>query len=295
MDTKAKIESALGKIKADIILRGGLVANVLTKEILESDVVITAGYISHVGKNSTGFEDKKTKEHLAESLGFILYAGKHMDKLITNMLVYSEDGVKDKNLYDLKSLINEVRSILKDEIEKSQAQIIFPQEDAFVYVNKILFIQVLFNLINNSIKYKDANRKPEIYIAFEHTEKETKFTHGDTITIEMGVFIPSEYRSFMVSIAFINYKKEYVAQCHSKYNKFILKNDNKKKMIKITIPHLILNPGEYTLTIIIFDSETKKYLGWYPNLYPFKVKGDFFGGTDIQLVGKWEQINIKND
>ncbi|MHA1346727.1 MAG: adenine deaminase [Candidatus Heimdallarchaeaceae archaeon] len=61
MDTKAKIEIALGKIKADIILRGGVVVNVLTKEILESDVVITAGYISHVGKDTADFEDKKTR------------------------------------------------------------------------------------------------------------------------------------------------------------------------------------------------------------------------------------------
>ena len=61
MNTKAKIESALGKIKADIILRGGLVANVLTKEILESDVVITTGYISHVGKDTADFEGKKTR------------------------------------------------------------------------------------------------------------------------------------------------------------------------------------------------------------------------------------------
>ncbi|MCK4896866.1 MAG: adenine deaminase, partial [Candidatus Heimdallarchaeota archaeon] len=61
MNTKTKIEIALGKTKADIILRGGLVANVLTKEILESDVVITAGYISHVGKDTSDFEDKKTR------------------------------------------------------------------------------------------------------------------------------------------------------------------------------------------------------------------------------------------
>ncbi|MHA1418760.1 MAG: adenine deaminase, partial [Candidatus Heimdallarchaeaceae archaeon] len=40
---------------------GGVVVNVLTKEILESDVVITAGYISHVGKDTADFEDKKTR------------------------------------------------------------------------------------------------------------------------------------------------------------------------------------------------------------------------------------------
>ncbi len=61
MDTRAKIEIALGKTKADIILRGGLIANVLTKEILESDVVITAGYIGHVGKDTSDFEGKKTR------------------------------------------------------------------------------------------------------------------------------------------------------------------------------------------------------------------------------------------
>jgi len=147
----------------------------------------------------------------------------------------------------------------------------------------------------NTISREGETQLDSVVIYNKSSKKETKFTHGDPITIEMGIFIPLEYRSFMVSIAFINYKEEYVAQCHSEYNKFTLKNNNKKEIIKITIPHLILNPGEYTLTIIVFDSKTKKYLGWYPNLCPFKVKGDFFGGTDIQLVGKWEQTNVKND
>jgi len=147
----------------------------------------------------------------------------------------------------------------------------------------------------NTIYREGEARLDSVVIYNKSSKKETKFTHGDPITIEIGIFVPSEYRSFMISVAFINYKQEFVAQCHSEYNKFTLKNNNKRETIKITIPHLILNPGEYTLTIIVFASKTKKYLGWYPNLYPFKVKGDFFGGTDVQLVGKWEQTNIKND
>ncbi|MCP4157579.1 MAG: ABC transporter ATP-binding protein [bacterium] len=117
-----------------------------------------------------------------------------------------------------------------------------------------------------------------------------EFMHGVPLTIEMVVSIPSQYTSFDVSIAFINYEEEYIAQCHSRYNRFTLKNNDRKEIIKTTIPQLILNPGEYTLTVIISDTKTNRYLGWYQKLSPFKVKGNFYGGTNVQLLGKWEQI-----
>lgn len=206
-----KLENIVAQQKSELIIKNQRLEkfNHMISHDLKNSLNSIIG-MSDISLHSISeLEDKKTKEHLAESLGFILYAGKHMDKLITNMLVYSEDGVKDKNLYDLKSLINEVRSILKDEIEKSQAQIIFPQEDAFVYVNKILFIQVLFNLINNSIKYKDANRKPEIYIAFEHTEKETKFTLKDN-----GIGIEEENLSKVFNLSFREEKANQKTEGH---------------------------------------------------------------------------------
>lgn len=60
LETGKIIQAASGEIKADIILRGGNVANVYTKEIIKADVVITNGKIVHVGSESLDFEDSKT-------------------------------------------------------------------------------------------------------------------------------------------------------------------------------------------------------------------------------------------
>ena len=59
-DTLEIIEAALGKRKADIILRGGNVVNVYTKEILRNDIVITDGLVVHVGQNTDFFEGENS-------------------------------------------------------------------------------------------------------------------------------------------------------------------------------------------------------------------------------------------
>ncbi len=58
--TQDTINAALGKKKADLILRGGKVVNVYTREILQNDVVITDGVIVHIGENTSFFEDEKS-------------------------------------------------------------------------------------------------------------------------------------------------------------------------------------------------------------------------------------------
>ncbi len=60
MDTKKLISASLGEIDADIILRGGKIVNVYTREILESDIVIADDKIVHVGNQSKDFVGKNT-------------------------------------------------------------------------------------------------------------------------------------------------------------------------------------------------------------------------------------------
>ncbi len=60
LDTHEIIKAASGKIKADIILRGGDVVNVYTRELIKADVVITKGRIVYVGLASLDFENTET-------------------------------------------------------------------------------------------------------------------------------------------------------------------------------------------------------------------------------------------
>ena len=61
LETYELIEAASGKIKANVILRGGDVANVYTRELIKADVVITRGRIIHVGLLSQDFENTQTE------------------------------------------------------------------------------------------------------------------------------------------------------------------------------------------------------------------------------------------
>ena len=61
MNTKEKIRMSLGKIKGDIILKGGKIANVLTREIITTDVVISGEYIAYVGNDTLDFEGSNTR------------------------------------------------------------------------------------------------------------------------------------------------------------------------------------------------------------------------------------------
>ena len=61
MNTKSIIESAMAKIKADIIFRGGKYVNVYTKELLTSDIVVTDNKIVYVGNDTIEFEGEQTQ------------------------------------------------------------------------------------------------------------------------------------------------------------------------------------------------------------------------------------------
>ncbi|MHA1115249.1 MAG: adenine deaminase [Candidatus Heimdallarchaeaceae archaeon] len=61
MRTEEIISYAMAEKKASLILRGGKVANVYTRELIDADVVITDNYIVYVGKNTEDFEGEETQ------------------------------------------------------------------------------------------------------------------------------------------------------------------------------------------------------------------------------------------
>jgi len=59
--TEEIISYAMADKKASLILRGGKVANVYTRELIDADVVIADNYIVYVGKNTDDFKGEKTQ------------------------------------------------------------------------------------------------------------------------------------------------------------------------------------------------------------------------------------------
>jgi len=129
----------------------------------------------------------------------------------------------------------------------------------------------------------------KIYNA-QKTETET-LQYGDSMTISFDVKVAPEYKNFIVSITFVNQIMQLVAQCHSDYNNVVLENNGHLKTMQITIPKILFNPGNYSVNVIIFDETNRKILAWYPESKRFKIKGEFVGNADFQLIGSWKTCN----
>ena len=121
-----------------------------------------------------------------------------------------------------------------------------------------------------------------------NNEESETFQYGDPMTISFDVKVSPKYETFLVSITFMNQAMQLVAQCHSGYNNVVLKNGGHSKNIQIRIPKVLLNPGMYTVNVIIFDKTNRKHLAWYYRVKKFRVEGNFFGGANLQLEGNWK-------
>ena len=86
----------------------------------------------------------------------------------------------------------------------------------------------------------------------------------------------------------MNQSMELIAQCHSRYNFRLFRNNGELQCIKLTISEILLNPGKYFVNVIVFDSSNQRHLAWYRGIKSFAVEGDFVGSANIQLVGIWE-------
>ena len=125
----------------------------------------------------------------------------------------------------------------------------------------------------------------EIY-STNNKESET-FQYGNPITISFDVKVLPKYEFFLVSIGFKNQESQLVAQCNSGYNSVKFRNDGALKHIEIKIPKLLLNPGYYTLGLIIYDQTNTKYLYWHYAIKKLYIVGDFVGTAPTQWEGEW--------
>jgi len=131
----------------------------------------------------------------------------------------------------------------------------------------------------------------DLRILDKYGNDSTEFRSNDLMQIIFDVNISKKYEEFLISVTFMSQEINSVAQCHSKYNNFILRNDGNKKSIMIEIDNLILNPGKYYLNIIAFDKDNTLHLAWHYAARKITVVGDFHGGAPVQFSPKWKVID----
>lgn len=92
-------------------------------------------------------------------------AGERMQDLITQLLNFSRfegrDFLLEKNIFDVIQEINKVIERVEHHAEKKNQTIVknFNPDKAFIFADSILFAQIIENLLTNSIKYSERNKK----------------------------------------------------------------------------------------------------------------------------------------
>jgi two-component system OmpR family sensor kinase len=126
-------------------------------------------------------------ETLMEFFNTIQSETNHLHRLLNDLLDFSKLELKTLNLektnFDINELINEICNTLEDFAKKNEVNIIFDNEKSLeVFLDRTRMRQVIFNLIQNAIKYSDKR-------------KEEKFVKIQTRTVNQELIIEIEDNS----------------------------------------------------------------------------------------------------
>lgn len=127
-------------------------------------------------KSYTQLLEKKYKSNLDPTadnfINFIIDGSTRMQNLIRDLLEYSRVKTKETSYKEesLEEIVKTVTSILHISISENNAEIIYDKLP-YIVCDKLQIIQLIQNLISNSIKFRSSNN-PQIHISAQENESE---------------------------------------------------------------------------------------------------------------------------
>ncbi len=148
----------------------------------------------------------------------------------------------------------------------------------------------LFPLEESSVTGSGEAKLHSLTIQGPKQDDAVRVSYGQPFVCDLSLSVDASHKSFVISTTFMNQDLQLVAQCQSSYNKQILNNTGKPMDIQLTIPQLMLNPGKYAFSILVYDSDNKKQLLWHHCIQNMQVVADFIGGAPVQWQGQWSVL-----
>jgi signal transduction histidine kinase len=127
------------------------------------------GYLKRLLTKHNDHFDPTDKEHI----GIILAMTDNLQSMIDGILILSNLNNEKflKKIMNFEAIINNVKRNLSAKIIESNAIIHFPKKLPKILGHQSLIEQLFSNLIINSIKFKKEGTYPEIFINWEHINK----------------------------------------------------------------------------------------------------------------------------
>jgi len=167
-------------------MKNDLISNI-THEL--KTPIATVGVAIEALKNFNAIQDpQRTKEYLDISQNELQRLGLLVDKVLKlSMLEKREIEVKF-GLFDLKEVVNEVIASLRLQIEKYNARVtVDANGDTNIKGDRLHFLSVVFNLLDNALKYSKGNTDIHVVLNEEAGNLVMKVTDN-------GIGIPAVYK-----------------------------------------------------------------------------------------------------
>jgi two-component system phosphate regulon sensor histidine kinase PhoR len=142
-------------------------------------------------RNFGGIQNpERTKEYLDISASELQRLSLLVDKVLKLSLFENRELELKKEVFDLKQLTEEVLNTMKLQFDTHHAKVEFDVEGNYfsVHADRLHITSVIFNLLDNALKYSNAN--PEINIRLQH--------RTDTIVLQVedkGIGIAPDFKS----------------------------------------------------------------------------------------------------
>jgi light-regulated signal transduction histidine kinase (bacteriophytochrome) len=131
---------------------------------LQEPLRMVTGFLSQLEKKYKDRLDENARKYIHLAVD----GAARMRKIILELLEYSRAGseLKEAQRIDLNELLAEVEALNKSDIEAAGAKL-YSQGLPIIYSHRAPLVQVLQNLLSNSLKYRHPDRKPEISVHAE--------------------------------------------------------------------------------------------------------------------------------
>jgi len=129
------------------------------------------GFVSLYDKSRPGTEQN------AQIVGYVETASNHLDDILSDLnfiLRNRERALENKLELNFQTVVKEISQSLHTEIEATKATVtVDAHMEASIFTIKSALINILYNLVQNSLKYRKNFEDPKVHIGFDHSDNHT--------------------------------------------------------------------------------------------------------------------------
>ena len=125
--------------------------------------------------------EKSSQSYEKKYLDFVKQAAIDLDELTNGLLDYAKSGVNSiqTERINLNQVLRTVKLNLTEIVQRTNAEIVLPEDSFFINAKKLQLIQLFQNLISNGLKYQNGEKLPRVVVQAKEVEDKVRISVTD--------------------------------------------------------------------------------------------------------------------